>query len=698
MTPLDSSELQLQIHNRLIHELAASEKRYRELVEHLREIIFECDSSGRLTFLNQAWVEILGHPVGDSLGRSLVEFIYEDDREEVLASIIGGAGHRAREPRELLFRHRNGDLVWLELSVRTVNSGVELGAIESIVGSLYNMNDRKRAREELQKAHDQLEVRVEERTTALRETNQRLQEEIAEREQAETALLKAKDTAEAATRTKSEFLAKMSHELRTPMNAIIGFTRLVMRRCKNILPAMQYENLGKILISAERLLALINDILDLAKVEAGRIEMRPVSFELEPVISECLQTIEPVLKGENVQLLKEVSDDLPRLTTDKDRLHQILTNLLSNASKFTESGSIKVTAKRRGADITIAVADSGIGIPAQALERIFEEFHQVNGGTTRQRGGTGLGLAISRHFARLLGGDITVQSAPGIGSTFRINIPISPADQVGAPHTDSVSDDPVAAETAPQQKIVLVIDDDPNVIYLLRENLAEAGYRVIGAASADEGRQKARDFRPFAITLDILMPQQDGWQMLHELKNDAITRDIPIIVLSVVDNRELAYRLGAFDCLLKPLDRDVMIATLSRIEAAIARDRTMKKILIVEDVEFNRDLLVQLLEEEYQVLTASDGAAGIELAERERPDLILMDLSLPVIDGWEATKRIKANQLVQTIPIIALTAHAMRGDAERALQCGCDDYLSKPFDEQVLFRKLADFLGDLAER
>jgi two-component system, NtrC family, sensor kinase len=188
MTPLDSSELQLQIHDRLIQELAASEKRYRELVEHLMEIIFECDSSGRLTFLNQAWMEILGHPVGDSLGRSLIDFIHEeDDREEVLASIIGGAARSTHEPRELRFRHRNGDLVWLELFVRTVNSGVELGAVESIVGSLYNINDRKRAREELQKAHDQLEVRVEERTTALRETNQRLQEEIAEREQAEAA-------------------------------------------------------------------------------------------------------------------------------------------------------------------------------------------------------------------------------------------------------------------------------------------------------------------------------------------------------------------------------------------------------------------------------------------------------------------------------------------------------------------------------
>jgi PAS domain S-box-containing protein len=563
MTPLDSSELQLQIQHRLIEELAASEKRYRELVEHLRDVIFECDTAGSLIFLNQAWTEILGHPIGDSLGHSIAEFTYEKDREAVITPIIAGGKHPRSEPKELRFCHRSGDVVWFELSVRTIDNG-------RIVGSLYNIDDRKRAREELQQAHDQLEVRVEERTTALRRTNQRLQQEVAEREQAEAALLQAKEAAEAATRAKSEFLAKMSHELRTPMNAIIGFTRLVMRRCKNILPSTQYENLGKILISAERLLALINDILDLAKVEAGRIEMRPVSFELEPVVSECLQTIEPMLRGEKVQLLKDVSADLPRLTSDKDRLRQILTNLLSNAVKFTESGSVKVTAQRHGAEITIAIADTGIGIPAQALDRIFEEFHQVDGGTTRQHGGTGLGLAISRHFARLLGGDISVQSAPGVGSIFTVAIPINyGAGQLGTSHADSFSDDIVAAETVPHQRIVLVIDDDPNVVYLLRENLAEAGYRVIGAASADEGRQKAREFRPFAIILDILMPQQDGWQMLHELKNDASMRDIPIIVLSVVDNKELAYRLGAFDCLLKPVDRDLMLATLSRISATM---------------------------------------------------------------------------------------------------------------------------------
>ena len=560
MTPLDSSELQLQIHHRLIEELAASEKRYRELVEHLREVIFECDGTGSLIFLNQAWAEILGHPVSESLGHSIAEFLCEEDQETGVALITGQRRKvSGQEQKELRFRHRNREVVWLELSVRSVDDG-------RMVGSLYNIDERKRAREELQKAYDQLEVRVQERTTALRETNQHLQHEIAEREQVEVALLQAKEAAEAATRTKSEFLAKMSHELRTPMNAIIGFTRLIMRRCKEILPSKQYDNLEKILISAERLLALINDILDLSKVEAGRIEIHPVNFPLEPLIDTCLHTVEPTVKGEKLQLLKEVDTDLPSLTTDKDRLHQIVINLLSNAVKFTENGAVTISAKRHGEEIMIAVADTGIGIPAPALERIFEEFHQVDGGTTRQYGGTGLGLSISRHFARLLGGVITVQSTPGVGSTFTLTVPIS--YRIGPPATQDIhlsSEDNVATETAAGQKVVLVIDDDPNVIYLLRENLAEAGYRVIGAASAEEGRQKVREFGPFAITLDILMPQQDGWQMLHELKTEVTTRDIPIIVLSVVDNKELAYRLGAFDCLLKPVDRDLMLATLSRI-------------------------------------------------------------------------------------------------------------------------------------
>jgi signal transduction histidine kinase len=248
-----------------------------------------------------------------------------------------------------------------------------------------------------------LEQRVEERTRELQEANRQL---------------------EAASRHKSEFLANMSHELRTPLNAVIGFTRLVMRHSQEVMPQKQYENLEKVLVSAERLLALINDALDLSKIEAGRLEVQPVSFALETLIDVCLRTVEPMVKGERLHLVKELEADPPLLYTDQDKLQQILLNLLSNALKFTEEGTITVSAQHRDGQIAIAVADTGIGISEDALEVIFEEFRQGDSGTTRRYGGTGLGLSISRHLARLLGGDITVTSAVGAGSTFTVTLPI----------------------------------------------------------------------------------------------------------------------------------------------------------------------------------------------------------------------------------------------------------------------------------
>ena len=404
--------------------------------------------------------------------------------------------------------------------------------------------ENARLYEEVTKHAEDLENKVEERTRELQETNRRL---------------------EAASRHKSEFLANMSHELRTPLNAIIGFTRLVMRRSKEVLPAKQYENLEKINLSADQLLLLINDVLDLSKVEAGKMDVRPVSFQLESMIDICLRTVEPMARPEQIHLAKDLEPDLPPLVTDQDKLKQILMNLLSNAIKFTEAGTITVSARRHGDRVSLAVIDQGIGIPEDARELIFEEFRQVDSSSTRRHGGTGLGLSISRHFARLLGGDITVQSRLGRGSTFTLTIPMR------YQHDEPVRQGPATVaplkpvDAAYNGKVMLAIDDDPDAIYLLRENLGDAGYRVVGALSGEEGLEKARTLRPFAITLDLLMAHRNGWDVLRDLKADPVTMSIPVIVISVVDNKELAYRLGAFDYLVKPFDRETILRALERI-------------------------------------------------------------------------------------------------------------------------------------
>ena len=389
----------------------------------------------------------------------------------------------------------------------------------------------------------------------------------------EDALFTAKEQAERANRAKSEFLANMSHELRTPMNAIIGFARLVMRHAAEVLPERQRTNLEKILASANHLLGLINDILDLSKIEAGRMELKAVEFTLEPLVDECLRTIEPMVRSDRVRLEKDVAADVPALFTDRDKLRQILFNLLSNAAKFTEAGAITVRARLRDGMIAIAVADTGIGIPEDAQEQIFEDFRQVEDGSMRQSGGTGLGLSISRRLARLMGGDITLDSRLGAGSTFIVILPARFGRVLrGLPTTETLrhAARADAAAAVPKalngngRKLVLAIDDDPDVIDLLRQNLGDAGYRVEGAESGEEGLKKARDFRPSAITLDIIMLETDGWQILHRLKRDLATRDIPVILLTVVDQKSLGYELGAADYLLKPVDRGELLAVLAR--------------------------------------------------------------------------------------------------------------------------------------
>ncbi len=547
-------------------------------------------------------------------------------------------------------------------------------SFNAMAGSLSESEAEKATLfQEVSRHAAQLETRVEERTHELEEANNELEQ---------------------ASRHKSEFLANMSHELRTPMNAIIGFTRLVMRRAKDVLPVKQHENLGKILVSADHLLTLINDILDLSKIEAGRIDFHSTDFALAPLVDECLRTVEPLVKSENLRLAAELDANLPELFTDRDKLKQILMNLLSNAVKFTKTGTVTVTARADGERIAIAVADSGIGIPQDAQALVFEEFRQADSTTTREYGGTGLGLAISRHLARLLGGDILLESTPGEGSVFtatvlrRLNI--AEPMVVGAPND-------AAEEAGPKGRIILAIDDDPNARELLRENLGEAGFSVVGAVDGEDGLRKARELRPFAITLDIMMPGMDGWQVLRELKADPVTTDIPIIMLSIVDQADRGYRLGAFDYLLKPFDRDRILATLARIGPPRGR------LLVVDDDPTLIDLVTQVLEgEPYEIETAADGVAAVAAIAKRRPDVILLDLLMPGLDGFGVIEHLQREPSLRDLPVIILTAKTLTAAETKILSARARAVIEKgglelPKLIEEIRSALATYRGPTAE-
>jgi PAS domain S-box-containing protein len=630
--------------------LRESEEKYRHIINAAADAIISIDEGGLVCEFNRAAEQIFGFTTAEMVGKPLTAIIPERLRDQHLAGLrrylATGQRHLPRWHNiEMPGLTKDGQEFPLEVSF----SLLDVGEKKYLTGVLRDITERKRAEVELQQT---------------------------------------KEVAEAATQAKSEFLANMSHELRTPMNAIIGFTRLVMRRSKDILPAREHENLGKILISAEHLMALINDVLDLSKIEAGRMEVHSVNIQLERLIDACLRTVEPMIKSERLQLRKALEADLPPIFTDEDKLKQILMNLLSNAVKFTQEGSVTVTARRPNGMVTVAVVDTGIGIPEDKLELIFEEFRQVDSSIARTYGGTGLGLSISRRLARLLGGDLSVQSRTGAGSTFTVTLPLGagltqpamPATTL--PSCDKPANQPDAA------KVVLAIDDDPDVIYLLRENLAEAGYGVVGALSGQEGLQKARELRPLAITLDILMPQQDGWQILHELKVDATTRAIPVIVLSIVDNKALGYRLGACDYLMKPFDRETILTALAQVPPRQGR------LLVVDDDPQVIDLVGQLLEgEPYEIMSVADGEAALEAIAHRRPDVILLDLLMPHMDGFALIEQLEQAPLSQQIPVIVLTAKTLTAAEQTLLEQSVRTVIQKRgLDRETLIQELRGLL------
>jgi signal transduction histidine kinase/CheY-like chemotaxis protein/HAMP domain-containing protein len=488
-----------------------------------------------------------------------------------------------------------------------------------------------------------------------------------------------------AYQVKSDFLSNMSHELRTPLNSIIGFTSVLLGQHGDPLTEDQKTALEKVLKNGKHLLELINDILDFSKIEAGRTPINMSTDEVTNVISNAMVTVEPMLMGKDVKLLQEIEPDLPMLTTDTLKVKQILLNLLSNAAKFTEHGAITVTAKKHNKMISISVKDDGIGIEAKNLDRVFEEFQQIDSSNSRKYKGTGLGLAIAKKYALLLGGDLTVQSQFGTGSTFSLVIPpVIPEERLPkpieeAPAIKSTVIAPISKAVAEQSTVpatgvlVLCIDDDAEVIELLRRYLIPEGYSVKGANSGDEGIRLAQELHPSVITLDIMMPEKDGWQVLRELKNNPATTDIPVIIHSIVDNRPLALSLGALEVVPKPSEPKKILSIVER-----ACHSNKQPIMVVDDNQDFAEALQAMLENEgYHAVAVFGGDEALKKIESINPSLLILDLIMPDVDGFAVVERLRSQERWSNLPIVILSGADITTEQRQDLDKVIQEFVDK---------------------
>jgi signal transduction histidine kinase/CheY-like chemotaxis protein/HAMP domain-containing protein len=482
---------------------------------------------------------------------------------------------------------------------------------------------------------------------------------------------------EIASQHKSQFLANMSHELRTPLNAIIGYSEMLQEEAEELGQEDFLPDLQKINAAGKHLLALINDILDLSKIEAGKMDLFLETFEIAPMLRDVVTTITPLIEKNANTLVVHHTADLGAMHADLTKVRQALFNLLSNACKFTTQGTITLAVTREavvGSDwLTFRVADTGIGMASEQLEKLFQAFSQADISTTRQYGGTGLGLAITRYFCQMMGGDITVESMVGQGSTFTIRLP---AEVIAPKAAPTLRAEAATASVLPAGvPTVLVIDDDPTVHDLMQRFLSKEGVHMQAAASGAEGLRLAKALRPTAITLDVLMPGMDGWSVLTGLKGDPELADIPVIMLTIVDDKHLGYTLGAADYLTKPIDWERLAILLQKYRCA----SPPCPVLVVEDDATMRDMLRRMLEQEgWAVAEAEHGRMALERMAANRPDLILLDLMMPEMDGFAFLEALRQHDAWRSIPVVVLTAkdltlddhQRLNGYVERILQKG----------------------------
>lgn len=518
------------------------------------------------------------------------------------------------------------------------------------------------------------------RQDAIAHFNVSLEKEIEVRRRAEREMAVAKEiaevargAAEAANRAKSAFLANMSHELRTPLNAIIGYSEILLEDVKDMGYGEAVADLDRIQNAGRHLLALISDILDLSKIEAGKMDLHLAEFPLGPLIASVCETAVPLAEKNANELVVDCDGEFGALYADETKVKQVLLNLLSNACKFTQGGHVGLRVWRereRGSEhLVCAVTDSGIGMSEEEVERLFQPFTQADASTTRKYGGTGLGLAISKRFCQMMGGDIAVESTPGSGSVFTMRLPVRARRDIEPARAEHVARGPSAGHYK-----LLAIDDDSTARDLVRRFMEREGYSVETAASGEEGLQLARRIKPDAITLDVLMPEMDGWEVLAKLKADPELADIPVVMLTMLEDQEMGYALGANDYMIKPIDRERLVALLRRYRCTTPPC----PLLLVEDDEDTRAMMRRLLEREgWVVEEAENGRVALEKAAINAPELVLLDLMMPEIDGFQFIEAFRGDGRWNDVPIIVVTAKELDLEEKRLLALKVDTILQK---------------------
>jgi len=689
----------------------------QSVLDNSADIIMTTDMTGRIVEFNSGAVRELGYTREEACGTPAAGlWVDPGERSEVL-KLMDHKGHVSNY--ETCLKTRDGRImdVSLTLSYIVNDNGDRVGT----VGISKDITENKK-----------LAAAVEEKSLELLELNEKLEEKVLERTR---ELEKANWELDRSNRLKSQFIATMSHELRTPLNSILGFSELLLDEVFGPLTEKQKRYASNIYNSGSHLLQLINNILDIAKIESGKMELHYEGFSVSQAISEVQTVIKPLADKKAQSLTIGMDGKAELIKADKVKFKQILYNLLSNSVKFTpEGGSIVISAEMldegstahygekaficRGVDgcLKISVTDTGIGINKEDQERIFSEFEQVDSSYSRKYEGTGLGLALTKRLVELHGGEIIVSSEPGKGSTFTVIIPpfdLSEAqsDMKELALKEIGPDGDLCPDLLPRGRrgespLILVAEDDPSTLEILTLYLTKGGYRVAHAHVGGDVVPRIRELQPFAVVLDIMLPGKDGWEILQEVKSDPELKDIPVIIASIIDNKELGFALGASDYLVKPVDRHVLLDRIR--EMNMGRAGTTTNILCIDDNSEALELLSSILGPSgYNVITAVSGREGIEKAVSHKPGLVILDLMMPEMDGFEVVGALKNNPVTADIPILILTAKdltlddrlRLAGKVESFVRKSCftkDDLLMHIKDLEVTYPRRAGLLDEVS--